>query len=333
MRPNRVIGYGLPVVGLAACGLALWSVMAQQPHRPMINPTVSPPLQPLDSVAMLPGHDAGFIGAVGLVESASEEVAIGTYLPGVVSNVLVAEGDSVARGTPLFVIDDRQVRAQLAIWEARVATARAKVTAAEVRMRDEQGQLVRAAKLKRGTSISDDALERRQFAADAARADLAVARQEAAELEANVAEVRVQLAQHTIESPLDATVLQVNLRPGEYAAAGSLPTPLMLLGRLDELHLRVDVDEADIGRFAPEACAWASPRGRPEVRAKLRFLRNELVVVPKRSLTSAVSERVDTRVLQLLYRVQERKNRFLVGQQADVFIRSWAPNSAVTPAC
>ena len=171
MRPSRIIGYGLPVLALAACGFALWSVMAQQPDRPMITPTVSPPLQPPEAEATLPGQGAGFIGAVGLVEPESEEVAIGTHLPGVVSKVLVAEGDTVRRGTPLFVIDDRHARAQLAIWEARVATARAKVASAEVRVRDEQEQLARVAKLTPGTTISDDALKRRQFAADAARAD------------------------------------------------------------------------------------------------------------------------------------------------------------------
>ena len=158
MRPSRIIGYGLPVLALAACGFALWSVMAQQPDRPMITPTVSPPLQPPEAEATLPGQGAGFIGAVGLVEPESEEVAIGTHLPGVVSKVLVAEGDTVRRGAPLFVIDDRQARAQLAIWEARVATARAKVASAEVRVRDEQEQLARVAKLTPGTTISDDAL-------------------------------------------------------------------------------------------------------------------------------------------------------------------------------
>ena len=107
----------------------------------------------------------------------------------------------------------------------------------------------------------------------------------------------------------------------------------MLLGRLDQLHIRVDVDEADIGQLTPEACAWASPRGRPEVRAKLGFLRHDLVVIPKRSLIGNVSERVDTRVLQLLYTVQELKDNFLVGQQADVFIRRSLPDSSPTPAC
>ena len=164
-------------------------------------------------------------------------------------------------------------------------------------------------------------MKRRQYAADAARADLVVAQTGSGRARDQRKAAGVELAQHTIESPLTATVLQVNLRPGEYATAGSLPTPLMVLGRLDQLHVRVDVDEADIGQFAPEACAWASPRGRPEVRAKLGFLRHELMVVPKRSLIGTVSERVDTRVLQLLYTVQELKDKFLVGQQVDVFIR------------
>ena len=46
-------------------------------------------------------------------------------------------------------------------------------------------------------------------------------------------------------APSDGTVLAVNIRPGEFATIGG-STPPVLLGRLDPLHVRVDIDEADV---------------------------------------------------------------------------------------
>jgi hypothetical protein len=44
------------------------------------------------------------------------------------------------------------------------------------------------------------------------------------------------------------------------------------------------------------------------------------MVVPKRSLTGDSTERVDTRVLQVIYAISDDKLPLFVGQQMDVFI-------------
>jgi hypothetical protein len=51
-------------------------------------------------------------------------------------------------------------------------------------------------------------------------------------------------------------------------------------------------------------------------------VRIEPLVIPKRSLTGDVTERVDTRVMQVLYEVRDGGNELLPGQQLDVFIES-----------
>jgi hypothetical protein len=56
---------------------------------------------------------------------------------------------------------------------------------------------------------------------------------------------------------------------------------------------------------------------------KLDFERIEPFVIPKQSLTGASTERVDTRVLQVIYRLtppQGSGGRLYVGQQVDVFM-------------
>ena len=95
---------------------------------------------------------------------------------------------------------------------------------------------------------------------------------------------------------------------------------MILMGDLHPLHVRVDIDEHDAPRFRPGAPARASLRGKPEVQYPLRFVRVEPYVVPKKSLTGDNTERVDTRVLQVIYALDVGDRPIYVGQQLDVFI-------------
>ena len=49
-------------------------------------------------------------------------------------------------------------------------------------------------------------------------------------------------------------------------------------------------------------------------------MRVEPYVVPKKSLTGDNTERVDTRVLQVIYALVSADRRVYVGQQLDVFV-------------
>ena len=84
--------------------------------------------------------------------------------------------------------------------------------------------------------------------------------------------------------------------------------------------MRVDIDEYDIPRFITDAPARATLKGQPNDFFPLRFVRIEPYVVPKKSLTGDNTERVDTRVLQVIYAIDTGGKRLFVGQQLDVFI-------------
>ena len=117
-------------------------------------------------------------------------------------------------------------------------------------------------------------------------------------------------------------MLQVKVRPGEYASAGMLATPLILMGAVDPLHVRVDVDENDAWRVRAGAKAEGYLRGNRDIKTPLKFVRFEPYVVPKKSLTGDSSERVDTRVLQILFSFEPDDLPVFVGQQMDVYIES-----------
>src|SRR5262249_38823725 len=144
--------------------------------------------------------------------------------------------------------------------------------------------------------------------------------------EAQVRAAQVEIERSTVRAPIDAEVLQVKVRVGEYAPAAPTATPLVLLGRAKPLHVRVDVDEHEGWRGRPRARASGHLRGNAEATAPLAFVRFEPFVVPKRSLTGDSTERVDTRVLQVIYRVERDDLPLFIGQQLDVFIDAASPH-------
>ena len=86
--------------------------------------------------------------------------------------------------------------------------------------------------------------------------------------------------------------------------------------------MRVDVDEYDIPRFRPGAPAKASLKGQSKEHFELTFVRVEPFVVPKKSLTGENTERVDTRVLPVIFELHTGDRQFFVGQQLDVYIEA-----------
>jgi multidrug efflux pump subunit AcrA (membrane-fusion protein) len=133
---------------------------------------------------------------------------------------------------------------------------------------------------------------------------------------------QVDLDKTVTRAPIDGAILKVNVRLGEYAAAGVLSNPLMTMGSIDPLHIRVDIDEADAWRVRQDNPAVARLRGNSSILAKLSFVRFEPYVLPKKSLTDDTAERVDTRVLQAIYAFRPLDFPAFVGQQVDVFVQA-----------
>jgi HlyD family secretion protein len=288
----------LPLVAVGAVIFATASVVRTQPVRAVTDPPRSPPVTTAASA----------VAGVGLIEASSENIAVGAHIAGVVSEVCVGVGTEVRRGDALIRIDDRSYRAEALVRRADVQLGLA-------RLADAKDLHARAERIARDRVISEEEAERR-------RHGVAIAQAAVAQAEARLAAIETDIERLTIRAPLDGTVLQVKVRPGEYVPTGALPTPILLLGATDPLHLRVDVDEHDAGRVRADMPAVAYVRGNPSLRAPLRFVRFEPYILPKRSLTGDATERVDTRVLQVIYRLERGDLPVFVGQQMDVFIEA-----------
>ena len=97
---------------------------------------------------------------------------------------------------------------------------------------------------------------------------------------------------------------------------------LLLFGAIGRFHVRVDVDENDAWRFRRDASAVAFVRGNREIKTTLKFEWVEPYVIPKRSLTGESTERVDTRVMQVVYSFEHGALPVYLGQQMDLFIEA-----------
>jgi multidrug resistance efflux pump len=220
-------------------------------------------------------------------------------------------------------LDD--LKSQLSMWESvtdkravaadELSRRRFAVATAQARLDQAKAEL---ALLRAGTWSADISVSESQLAT--ARANLAIVDGQIAAAKANLETTKTELERRTIRAPIDGKLLQVNLRVGEFAQAGPLTTPLMVLGAISPLHVRVDVDENDAWRVKAGAKAVAFVRGNKDISAPLSFVRFEPYVIPKRSLTGESTERVDTRVLQVIYAFDPGNLPIYVGQQMDVYI-------------
>jgi HlyD family secretion protein len=345
--------YLLPVLAVAGLVFAIWMMKQAAKPVPPGKPVSDPPRSPFENK----------ISGAGIVEASTRNISVGSHVPGIVAKVFVSVGKRVKAGDPLFALDDRKQQADLAVKEAALNEARARlaklkqapraeelppalarVKEAEAIVEDARHQLQIAEKLKDARAIAIDDVIKRRYAVEAAEArltqakadlklleagswkpDIDVATANVAAAEAEVEGARVEIGRLTVRAPVEGDILQVNVRPGEFAPSGGIAEPLILLGNLDKLHVRVDIDENDAWRFQPEAPAVGSIRGNPRLKTDLAFEYVEAYVVPKRSLTGDSTERVDTRVMQVVYSFKRGMLPVYPGQLMDVYIDDRTP--------
>lgn len=347
----------VPLVSVALMCVAGYHISHYLQAQPQTPPPAAPPRSPYGDT----------LAGSGVVEPQSESISIGTHVAGVVHGVKVRVGDRVRKGDLLFSLDDRQLRAELSVREAalnanqaqlrklqemprpeELPPSEAKVREAESRVTQAEDRFERSRKLlERGTITQEDFIARKQELAAAKEQhqqalkqhellkagawgpDLKLAAANVEQAAAQVRQSETEIDRLSVRAPIDGTILQVKLRPGEYVGQSPGQTYLVI-GKIDPLHVRVDIDEYDIPRFRPDLPATAEIRGSEGLRVTLKYVRNEPMVIPKKSLTGGDQERVDTRVMQVIYAVEGETHNLQCGQQVDVFIDLQTKNSRKT---
>jgi len=229
--------------------------------------------------------------------------------------------------------------------------ADAQVVAAEAALKTAQDTLQKdqAAYEIDPRSVSKDALDSALNAAAVAKANLIVAqkqddltragawsydiqnqeRQQHALARAYAAS-RALLGKYTLRASRDGVVLSINAIVGSYVSPqGSYdaytqgPDPVIVLGSpSSSLHVRCYVDEILVPRLrlGPNMIAQMSIRG-SDVKIPLEFVRVQPYVSPKIELSDQRQERVDVRVLPVIFKIAKTSNANLYpGELVDVYI-------------
>ena len=306
----------LPVIAVIGLLLAVFFIAGGLPDRELSDPEREPPRAP-ESLA-----NQERVAGSGVVEPSSETIQIGSALSGLITGLSVQPGDRVAEGQVLFTVDDRAVRAQLREANAAIAEARAAIAEAQTSRATASRQLALYRNVDDPAAVSRAEVIRAEGEASAAneRLRLAQARLQAAQARAGSAQT--EIGRLTVRAPIAGEILAVNIRKGEYVSTmgGGGSQPFIEMGQTQPLHVRIDIDEEQAPRVDLGAPATVSPRGASGRQVQAKFVRAEPLVVPKRSLTNSAAERVDVRVLQIIYELPETNGLFRVGQQVDAYI-------------
>ena len=303
-------------LALAGVGFAAWVLIGANKTEPMPTPISEPPRSPYEQT----------VAASGIIEAVNENVRIAPPTAGLITKMFVVVGDQVTEQAPLFQLDDRDLRAQLLSREAAIPPLQSQIDEQKYRIGDLDTQWRRLKSVHDERAVSDDDLKRTWYALEMAKRSLQRFDANLKQAIAHRDEITLLLDRLTVRAPRNGTVLQVNVRAGEYATPGS-SEPLMLLGETQRLQIRADVDEVNAPMVAPQAAAVASLKSMAGMKIPLTFVRIEPYVVPKKSLTGENIERVDTRVLQIIYRFDRPPFPVYAGQQVDVFIERRASNT------
>ncbi|HEY4485685.1 MAG TPA: efflux RND transporter periplasmic adaptor subunit [Nitrospiria bacterium] len=303
------------------------------------------------AVRYLSNHPpGGRISASGTIEAT--EVEIASKVTGRIERIHVAEGERVEAGQLLVEIERRELEAQVRAAEAQVAAARANLANLEAGSREQEIKKAEAAmeeaaanldktrvdflrldRLHKDRVVSDQEWERAKTALDVAAARereasehagllkagvrkevIEAARGEWQRAQAELALARAQRDNARLSSPLTATVLVKVREAGEMATAGA---PIVTLGDLDHLWVKIYVKETELGRVKLGQAATVKVDSFPAkgYAGRVAFISSKAEFTPKTIQTK--EERVKM-VFEVKVAVENQNGELKPGMPADV---------------
>jgi HlyD family secretion protein len=178
------------------------------------------------------------------------QVNISSELSGTVRKVLVDYNSLVKTGQVLAELDTDKLKATVENVRAKLEASKAKVADAAASIDEKRSQYERRRALVAKQAASAEDLDLAKAAYDRAIAQHASSLAEVKVAEADLRVNEINLTKACICSPIDGVVLTRNVDPGQIVAS-SLQAPVLFVIAEDlrRMELRVDVDEADVGKI------------------------------------------------------------------------------------
>ena len=291
----------------------------------------------------------------GRVEGHSDVINVGAGADGVLTAVLVQEGQQVRAAQVIALIDCREIESQ--IDEARALAERARqnrlrlmrgsrpeerrkaadeTAVAEAHFKQAQLQHQRVAQLFKTGDVSKEELDKAGRDLEVAEATLrATKNQQAlvnapplpeelarADSEVGLAEeqartAKARLDKCTVKAPLSGTVLRTFLKTGE-SVSTVFPQPIVSLADTSRIRVRAEVDERDVGRVHLGQSVIVVADAYPEKKFAGRVSRVGTVMGRKKVRTGDPAEKSDRDVLEVLVDLDETEGYLIVGLRTSV---------------
>ena len=171
---------------------------------------------------------------------ARSRAAVGAKIIGRVVELPVDEGDSIAAGDIIAVLDSEDLQASVRLAEASLNEARA-------RLADAERELVRQAEL-----VEDQLTSQALYDTAITQRDVAVAQVGTAEARLNAAQA--QLDYTVVRAPIDGVVIERNIEVGEMVAPGGFTSQqstgsIVRIADPSSLEVEADINESYIARL------------------------------------------------------------------------------------
>jgi HlyD family secretion protein len=306
----------------------------------------------------------------GTVEPVSEDIQIGSELSGKLKLVKVKQGEVIHKGEVLAVLENDDYAAELAsaIAQMRVkeaalhkvihgslgqerSEALASERAAQAVMDNAQANLQRRQELFDSGVISREELQRygkeysvakEQYQENAEHyslinsggreEDIAMAQEELELAQASVDDSRAKYEKTMIKSPIDGTVLRLHHRTGESISFSASDTdPVLTIGDIRVLRVRVDIDETDVNKVHMGQKAYVTADAFGGERFWGQVVQIGELLGPKTVSSDQPAERVDRKFLETLVELDPGAH-LPIGLRVDSFIVAKGGDTAAVRA-
>ncbi|HLF66708.1 MAG TPA: hypothetical protein VI522_03750 [Gammaproteobacteria bacterium] len=264
------------------------------------------------------------IYATGIVESFQahgSNVNMYSEVSSRITDIMVQNGDSIQKGTPLMALDDT-------IQQGIVEKDLASIRYAKAELKNAEDQL---AKINIAYDINPKSVSK--YDRDNAVNAVKMAKESVAVAQGQYDADKALLDKFIIKSPIDGLVLRIVPAVGDYSSAaigtydpytqGFLP-PIQLGVATDLLQVRTYVDEILTPRLPDPAQLEATLfiRGLENKSVPLEFESIQPFTIPNIELSNQRNERVDVRVLPIIFKFTRPEDvNLFPGQLVDVYIK------------
>ena len=305
---KRLLLAAVLLAGIIAGAYAIYATRGEDSRAaetPQQAPAVGVIVAPVETKAM-PVQ----IGTIGRVQTIAS-VAVKSRIDGVISEVLVRDGQTVNAGDVLFRLDDRQPLAQLHQAQAALARDRAQLENAR---RD----------LDRLTPLQQKEYVSRQ-SVDTARTNVAVQEAAVRADEAQIENLQAQLSYTVIKAPISGRLGTLNYKIGSNVKANDTAT-LVTINQIKPIYVSFSVSQGDLAELRA-----AMARGKVDV--QIRSQGNDFE--PLTGEVSYFDNAIDTasNTINVRATVANEHETVWPGQFVDVLITlRIEPNAIVVPS-